>query len=117
MATFLDYVIVLFIGITQGFSVYGFFLMIEKNKTDAIEWERILRENFQNDMKSFRSGKRHEDIKVFSDRYNKELSTARKMYSRWNGRSADILFGVYLLIQFFLFAGSFSLFLDVGFVE
>jgi len=117
VVTFLDYAIVLFIGLTQGFSVYGFFLTIEKNKTDAIEWERVLRENFQNDLKLFKSGKHHEDIKVFSDRYIKERSTAMKMYERWNGRTADILFGVYLLFQFFLFAGSLALFLDTGLVE
>jgi len=117
VATFLDYIIVLFIGLTQGFSVYGFFLRIEKNKTDAIEWERVLTKNFQNDLKSFRSGKHHEDIKVFSDRYTKERSTAMKMYERWNGRTADILFGVYLLIQFFLFCGALALFLDTGLVE
>lgn len=117
MATFLDYVIVLFIGITQGFSVYGFFLTIEKNKTDAIEWERILEKNFQNDLKSFRPGKHHQDIEVLTDRYKKELSAAQKMYRRWNGRTADILFGVYLLFQFFLFAGSLALFVDTGLVE
>jgi hypothetical protein len=59
LATFLDYLILLFIGFTQAFSVYGVWIAIEKRKTESVEWEKILKENHDSDLQSFIAGKQN----------------------------------------------------------
>ncbi len=111
MATFLDYLILLFIGFTQAFSVYGVWIAIEKRKTESVEWEKILKENHDSDLQSFLAGKHHEDIEVISNRYMKDLSSAWKMQKRWYGKTPEILSFVYALFQLTLFV----MFLEMDF--